>query len=243
MKIKETWLYKKLDDFETQGPLSEINCISATLYALINIILIPILALLFSILTIIYSVVCFPFLILKDLYDLYNHIYAKKIYLKELERSKKEKAIILNDIETVLNQYGDKLFKKYNAYHLDNQDIKINDPTIYNFLLNFFNNYNNNYYTLNKNNKEVCDLTRRRSLGDIFLICKYYFPNCTIFDVFKNLLKLSSNNLICYNKCSTINKYVFYTGPMAYTNATDTVEYFKNITMSELIIKLKKDGK
>lgn len=57
------------------------------------------------------------------------------------------------------------------------------------------------------------DAGRRRSLGDIYMICKYYYKNITLNEVLNLLYNILKDNIdtgyrTCY--CSTIKKRVWY---------------------------------
>lgn len=82
------------------------------------------------------------------------------------------------------------------------------------FLVRFFQEWN-----LEKNTIYVDDSAvqtapnKRRSLGDIYMICKYYYPNCTLNEVL-NLLYNVIPTIITRgyrtSYCFTINKRVWY---------------------------------
>jgi len=50
---------------------------------------------------------------------------------------------------------------------------------------------------------------RHRSLVDLFLLCKYYFPECTLKQVIKGLYYLHSINKLGSQICSTVNRRVY----------------------------------
>lgn len=54
---------------------------------------------------------------------------------------------------------------------------------------------------------KICQTTsgRRRSLGDIFMICRYYYPTITLAEVLTQLYAKFGSSI-----CSTIHKRVFY---------------------------------
>jgi len=240
MKIKQTWLYKKLQKFQNQ-PIIAIDDLNhcGTILVLLNMILVPIIAMGVTILVILLGTVSLPFYIIKDLYDWYIRANYEKIALKKFLKEQKEKETILNNVELALNKYGDSLLKKHGTYHLL---VHNNDIALYGFLLKFFKEYNDVYKTYNKSNKIVCNTGKRRSLGDLYLICKNYFPNCTTYQVFKELIKLSNNNKISYSRCSTINKYVFYENIYNHNDSSSNshVEYFDSkIMFYELLKNLK----
>ena len=82
------------------------------------------------------------------------------------------------------------------------------------FLIKFFKDYNENKNTIYVDDKSIqTDTGRRRSLGDIFRICKYYYPECTLKDI---LILLYREIPIIITRgfrtsyCSTIKKRVWY---------------------------------
>lgn len=82
------------------------------------------------------------------------------------------------------------------------------------FLVNFFQDYNNEKNTIYTNDKTVQTTPgRRRSLGDIYKLCKYYFPDCTLRQVLVLLyttLPTVLTNGFRSSYCSTIRKRVWY---------------------------------
>ena len=60
--------------------------------------------------------------------------------------------------------------------------------TLHEFLYQFFHKLNEEHDTIYVSNKELqTEANMRRSLGDIFMICKYYFKKCTLIDVLEVL--------------------------------------------------------
>jgi hypothetical protein len=96
--------------------------------------------------------------------------------------------------------------------------------TLKDFIKIFFEEWNGN----NDNNSEQGDFKntiyvdnhsiqtgwgKRRSIGDLFMICRYYFPNCTLKQVYQILLIDLYNefeNGFRTSKCNTIGKRVWY---------------------------------
>jgi hypothetical protein len=65
--------------------------------------------------------------------------------------------------------------------------LKKRKESLEEFLVKFFSNWNINRDTIYVDDETVqTEANKRRSLGDIYMICKYYYPNCTI----KELLRL-----------------------------------------------------
>ncbi len=58
----------------------------------------------------------------------------------------------------------------------------------------------------------ACRPNKRRSLGDIYMICKYYYPRCTLKQVLTIIYNELSEEIDGFrsSNCSTINKRVFY---------------------------------
>lgn len=105
------------------------------------------------------------------------------------------------------------------------------------FIIAFFKKYNNEYNTVHFNNIEydICDTHRRRSLHDIYLITKYYYPEITFIDIIKTIISLLKMNIICGSYCSTVKKYVFYTPSVSeHNNFNSFLEFTKDITFNDL---------
>jgi hypothetical protein len=80
------------------------------------------------------------------------------------------------------------------------------------FFEEFFTRWNDTKPTIYVNNHHVqTDIGKRRSLGDIYLICKYYYPNCRLKDVVK-LLYTSTANIEGFRTsyCNQMKKRAFY---------------------------------
>jgi len=86
--------------------------------------------------------------------------------------------------------------------------------TVKEFLINFFTKYNAAHATILVSNKtEQTSTGRRRSIGDLFKICQYYYPNVTLGEVAKLLfvgLQAHFKTGFRYSYCSTVKKRVFY---------------------------------
>lgn len=90
------------------------------------------------------------------------------------------------------------------------------------FLYKFFNEWNNTNSETTKITKWVdddttqCECGKRRSLGDLYMILKYYFPTITIKDILVILyIKLPARltNGFRTSKCNQIHKRVWYYSP------------------------------
>ena len=135
--------------------------------------------------------------------------------------------------------------------------LKNRRESVKEFLIKFFKGtgnmtqgWNNSKNTIYLDNSEVqTESGRRRSLGDIFIVLRYYYPNITLKEVVKLLYvtlpeELRGNNGLRSSYCNQINKRVWYCEnnangnwyntelPDEYNNTTAI--YKKYITNSEL---------
>lgn len=139
---------------------------------------------------------------------------------------------IKNHLKRLINNSLKNHLKKLskNTYYLSGYATKVDfvntNTSLYEFIKNFLvsykDNYNANYNTYENNtNKFICGINRRRSLGDIYLICKHYYPKCTINEVLENLVKLNSDGYINTQYCTTIHKQVFFSSCISIHNDKD----------------------
>lgn len=85
------------------------------------------------------------------------------------------------------------------------------------FLVNFFTKNNNDKKTIFVKSKEVyTDVKKRRSLGDIYMLCKYYYPDTTLKEVVDLLYKILPERIPRFRSsmCNMIKKRVFYQGSL-----------------------------
>lgn len=82
------------------------------------------------------------------------------------------------------------------------------------FLKRFFEEWNKEKNTIYVESGEIqTEHSKRRSLGDIYMICKYYFPNCTLTEVLILLYITLPNHYTSGFRtsiCNQINKRVWY---------------------------------
>lgn len=77
------------------------------------------------------------------------------------------------------------------------------------FIYLFLDKLNKVHETVTNNaviNHTVCDTSRRRSLADIFLICRFYYPDCTLKQVREILVTAPCK--VSY--CPDIERFVYY---------------------------------
>jgi hypothetical protein len=120
---------------------------------------------------------------------------------------------------------------------------KIKGFTLKEFIDSFINEYNLEYETrvISSNTDEETSGSMR-SIQDIYSICKYYYPEAKLKDVFQGIFELASENKI-FGKwyCHTINKFVFSEKHTAYDKFTirkDTFISRVNITTYDVFREL-----
>lgn len=126
----------------------------------------------------------------------------KKAYVKKSERFKAIEAQILTSFNGRSIRLEETLKKTASKLGLQG------------FLVKFLIEWNNEKKTIWSDTKETqTDIGKRRSLGDIYMLCKYYFPECTLTEVLE-LLYVNLNDAIengyrtCV--CQQIKKRVWY---------------------------------
>ena len=81
------------------------------------------------------------------------------------------------------------------------------------FVTKFFTTYNRLFNTIYVDDKEVDTVTeKRRSIGDIYMICKYYYPEVTLERLLAFLYTVLPEELAGFRSsyCGTILKRVWY---------------------------------
>lgn len=96
--------------------------------------------------------------------------------------------------------------------------LKKRNENLTEFLVKFFTKFNLENDTIFVDSEEIqTAMGKRRSLGDIYKICKYYYPKCTLEEVMRLLYNQTSPLFQAIptfrsSYCSTINKRVWYVG-------------------------------
>ena len=105
--------------------------------------------------------------------------------------------------------------------------IEESDMPIKIFIKNLLFFYNRDRATLDINENTQCASNKRRSLGDIYLIVKYYYPKVTLRYLLVTLIDLRKKNLMYeelrFSYCNTINKMVIH--PEGADNIYGGMEY------------------
>lgn len=168
-------------------------------------------------------------------------IYFFKITLfKKYTLAKKKKKLLV-----ILKNYANDCEKQINGYlalakkHEPQNFLEIpKDITLQQFIKTLVRQYNYKYDTVFVKNdystRIQCFSGKRRSLGDIYLICKHYYPNCKIEEVLSILINLLQNKEIYGSYCTTIHKYVFHLSSTL-TKTNCEVEYCEEYYFSDFV--------
>lgn len=157
--------------------------------------------------------------------------FKRKVNVNKVMLSWQNKLLVDVKYNLKLNNPFDKINRIDNDFIIDpNMSLKT-------FITKFIIYYNDNYdtYCVSGNYWNfICDTSKRRSLEDIFLICRNYYSTCTTVDVLKALINLIEEKRISGSRCNTINKFVFY-NQRGNSDLTGKVEYGTELTFKELI--------
>lgn len=172
----------------------------------------------------------------------------KKLKLNVKKKLKIKIETWINNYKKVVNRMtplklGNSVLSHWNLDLINPQDLNpksfrnvFNEYNIL-FIKKFISNINNNYYTVDsKTNKVTCRLGARRSIRDIYLIVKYYFPEVTFEQVLKDIVELYNEGIINGSYCNDVRLYVFYTDQISYSrNAERNLEDSLEIKFKDLI--------
>lgn len=104
------------------------------------------------------------------------------------------------------------------------------DLSLKEFIIKFFQSFNNEFDTIDKETKEVqTPKGRRRSLGDLFLICRYYYKDCELKKVLQIILiDLVNDTSIKFRTsyCYQMQKRAFYIGSSSGIYNEDQMDEF-----------------
>ena len=186
--------------------------------------------------------------IINFIYYFVKDYYEKKA---EIKRSKELKIKIedwIDYYESKVNQItplklGNSVMSHWDIDRINPQDLNIESfkhlfkKYDRKFILRFLRNMNNEYYTVNsKTNRVTCRLSARRSIKDIYLIVKYYFPEITFEQVLEDIVYLFKENLINGSYCSNVRLYVFYTNEISFSRYSEKLlENSNDLTFKDLI--------
>jgi hypothetical protein len=164
---------------------------------------------------------------------LYDHIITGCVKLYKYIKYPNLKKIREKEIRIIIQNHGKSLLEKNDYYKLKGLENWQTSSTLYDFLDIFINHYNNQYFTIDINGNYICDPQRRRSLGDIWLISRYYISDVTIEEVLSTLIELCKDRQIYASYCTTINKYVFHNQSDSWIK--DSKTEYGDVRFNELI--------
>jgi len=139
-----------------------------------------------------------------------------------------------NTLKNVLPNWAKELHLSAPYYILHTNKVLVKNKSLDSFILDFMIDYNTRFDTYDNLGWYICGTDRRRSLGDIYLICKGYYLDCTIEDVFRILIRMLDDGTISGSYCNTIHKFVFYTASH-HNNFDVKVEYKEGIKFKQLL--------
>lgn len=192
-------------------------------YLFINYIINTGLLLSMGIISFTYSILLFTLIPIYALLSLINMIIKYDYEMKSKDT-----------LKNILPNWAKELHINSPYYKLDTTRILVKNKALDSFILDFMIDYNTRFDTYDHNSWYICGTDRRRSLGDIYLICKGYYPDCTIEDVFKILIRMLEDGTINGSYCNTINKFVFYNSS-SHNNFDVKVEYKEGIKFKQLL--------
>lgn len=228
--------YSKIDRNSSKDEIFEMGILMVFAISFINIGL-----LLISPLFIISCIINFIYYFIKDYYE-------KKAEIKHNKKLKIKIKSWINQYRQDVNQMtplklGNSVMSHWDIDRINPQDLNIEGfkhlfkEYDKKFILRFLRNMNNEYYTVNsKTNKVTCRLSARRSIRDIYLIVKYYFPEITFEQVLEDIVKLYNEGFINGSFCNDVKLYVFYTDQISYSRYSDRLlEYSHELKFRDLI--------
>ncbi len=140
-------------------------------------------------------------------------------------------------VKQVIQDYEKKLLEN-GTYNLG-KEFGI-QCSLYDFIYKFIRQHTSQLDTYDKNGLLICDRYHvRRSLGDTFLVCKHYFPECTLEQVIKHLIYYLQIRYIGGYRCNDIKKFVYHMNT-SYHNLNDNLEYGEGLKWQDIVDTYKK---
>lgn len=146
------------------------------------------------------------------------------------ELNNKQMAKIVNKTENIADKLQKTIESSFNEKIRIKGLLKKRKETLEQFIEKFFTKWNDEHETIYVDSKETqTEPECRRSIGDIYMICKYYYPKCTlkqIKDILYDLVKNKEGYRSSY--CHSTKKRMFYysnTENNALLNTSEKDEY------------------
>lgn len=106
------------------------------------------------------------------------------------------------------------------------KEFAFSDWEIEDFILQFLVSLCNDSKTFCKGTDKLwCNEARRRSISDIYLLCKYYYDNVTLAEVQSILAKLTEKGKIGYFYCNATKKRVYMSREYYKSHTVNPVQY------------------
>ena len=227
---------QKIDRDSDEDILYEMGFIMVVLISAVNFGL-----LLISPLFIVSCIINFIYYFVKDYYEKKAEIKRNKELKVKIEAWIDYYQQYVNEIAPL--KLGSSRLSSYDLNRINPQDLNIEGfkhlfkEYDKKFILRFLRNINNEYYTVDsKTNRVTCRLGARRSIRDIYLVVKYYFPEITFEQVLEDIVRLYNEQFINGSFCSDVRLYVFYTDQISSARNSDrTLELSQELTFKDLI--------
>ena len=226
----------KIDRDSDKEMVYQIGFIMVFLISVVNFGL-----LLISPLFIISCIINFIYYFVKDYYEKKAEIKRQKELKIKIESWIDYYKSKINEIAPL--KLGNSVMSSYNLSRINPQDLNIEGfkhlfkKYDKKFILRFLHNINNEYYTVNsETNRVTCRLGARRSIKDIYLVVKYYFPEITFEQVLEDIVSLYDEQFINGSFCNDVRLYVFYIDQISFARYPDrTLEFSQELTFKDLI--------
>lgn len=118
----------------------------------------------------------------------------KELDLLVLKIKNIEKNILSMSQPLHLVYYGASIYAHNRAKWEENKNLIIY-PEIKDFITDFLNRTNHTFVTKNSLGERVCYIDKKRSIADIYLIVKYYYPSADLLSVIQVLTQIDKDTL------------------------------------------------
>lgn len=160
-----------------------------------------------------------------------------KLFEGKLQRARHD-AII-----NIMHEHAKFVEDKYGYLALTSVRKEDHEYSLEGFITDFLLILNSRHPTIDREGKLQCTIDRRRSVGDIYLLCKHYVKEpFTIIDVIKVLDSMVKNHMVGMFLCTDIKKLVFHKDGQSRQYTIRGVEYNRDLCFQDILdaIKAKK---
>lgn len=160
-----------------------------------------------------------------ELFTIQEEMVTKKKTVTKKQQPVKEVEKVVVKSKTELEKIQELILRTYPKIRIT--ILKKRKENLEEFLFRFFNEWNHEKDTIVIETREVQTAkSRRRSLGDMFMLCRYYYPKCTLKEVatalYKGMFKRTFANdyKMRSSFCGGTQRRMFYI-----TNNKDSIFY------------------